>query len=137
MTQNLFTVEKDTGSLYGIVSLDLLLFCGMIEAMLNKILTWKVEGANWVWTGDLPSSISPEEVATRVIEKMVRPELWDDEFRDGFLVKVGQNPKVGMIMILSHSDMKSQDEHLVVLSETVVANAGLHEKAAILKQARE
>lgn len=137
MRQSLFTVGKDTGSLCVIVSLDLILFCGMIETMLNEILTWKVEGANWVWTGDLPSSISPEEVATRVIEKMVRTDLWDDEFRDGLLVKVGQNPKVGMIMILSHSGMKSQDEHLVVLSETVVANAGLHEKAALLKQARE
>lgn len=105
--------------------------------MSKKIITWRVEGANWTWTGDFPSSVSPEEVATRVIETMSKPALWDEAFKEGFMVKVGQNPQVGMIMILSNSLMKSQDEHLVILSETIVANAGLHDKANMLKESRE
>jgi len=105
--------------------------------MPKKIITWKVEGANWIWTGELPSSTSPEEVATRVIETMSKPETWDDGFRNGLMVKVGQSPSVGMIMVVSNSSMKSLDEHLIILSETIVANAGLHDKASILKQARE
>lgn len=105
--------------------------------MSNKIITWKVEGSNWMWTGDFPSTVPPEEVATRVIETMSKPSLWDDAFRNGLMVKVGQNPLVGMIIVLSNTEMRSQDEHLVILSETVVANAGLHAKAEILKKARE
>jgi hypothetical protein len=102
----------------------------------ENLTTWKVEGANWSWTGDLPSTVSPMEVATRVVERLSNPSLWGDGFADGLMVKVGQNPQLGMIMVLSNSEMKSFEEQLVILSEAVVANAGLHDKARQLREAQ-
>jgi hypothetical protein len=105
--------------------------------MKREVLDWTVEGSNWSWTGEFPHDTPPEEVATQVVEMLVRPNKWDDSFRDGLRLKDSRNPHVGMIMVVSHSAMKSQDEHLVVLSATIMANAGLHEKAKILEDASE
>jgi hypothetical protein len=105
--------------------------------MQEEVLDWTVEGSNWSWTGEFPSDTPPEEVATRVVETLVRPSKWDESFRSGLKIKDSRNPHVGMIMVVSNSAMKSQDEHLVVLSATIMANAGLHEKAKILKDASE
>jgi hypothetical protein len=87
-----------------------------------------------MWVGEFPSDMAPEEVATRVVETLVRPSQWDEKFRQGLRLRDSRNPHVGMIMMISNSAMKSQDEHLVVLSSAIMANAGLHDKAKILEE---
>lgn len=101
----------------------------------RKNIVWKVEGSNWSWTGPYPASTPPEEVATRVVETLAKPDAWDESFREGLVVSGGENPKVGMIMMISNSGMKSESEHLIVLSSTIMANAGLHDKARVLDEA--
>lgn len=101
----------------------------------SKEIEWRVEGSNWSWRGNFPSSTPPEEVATRVIEALSRPSGWTEEFISQLTISDGRNPHVGMIMMISNSKMKSPEEHLVVMSSSIMANAGLHIKASQLKDA--
>lgn len=88
-----------------------------------------VEGSNWLWRADLGDDTPADEVATLAIESILR------EGGTGIETSDGQPAKVGLVMMVSHSGMASVAEHLFVLSSTIMANAGRHREAELLRQA--
>ena len=79
-------------------------------------VTWTVYGIDWLEQINLDISSQPVEVATRCVEQA--------------MLSIGDNElDFGIFLELEHSKMKSENEHLIVLSSAVLANAGYHEEA--------
>lgn len=90
---------------------------------MSSSITWTVTGANWQENIQAPVTTSPIEIATSAVEKVwARPSMTE------------QVPSVGFVLEISHQNMKSQGEHIVVLSALVLANAGLHKESAELNR---
>lgn len=94
---------------------------------------WRVEGSNWIWRVSLGKEVEADEVATRAVEDISRWVRGDGPILGMLEIRGDEAPKVGLIMMVSTSEMKSMDEHLVVLSSSVMANAGMHRAANSLK----
>ena len=74
-----------------------------------------------------------EEVATRAIEDIARQVRGEGPVLGSLEARGAEPPKVGVIMMVSNAKMQSIDEHLVVLSSAVMADAGMHRAARVLK----
>jgi len=82
-------------------------------------VTWKVEGArDWFKTIEEDISLSPMEVATKVIEKLLPSELSDN---------------LGLILMVTHDKMESIDQTYVCHTPTVLANAGFYRESKDLQ----
>lgn len=99
----------------------------------EQTTTWTVEGSNWTWSGDLAGTMPADEVATRAVEEVSCWAKGDGVLRGDLKIRGTDMPKVGAIMMVSNLNMGSIDEHLVVLSAAVMANAGMHRAATLLR----
>jgi hypothetical protein len=84
-------------------------------------VTWKVEGAGG-WSKSIQEDISipPIEIATKVIE---------------LVNEQGLDCELGLILMVTHDQMKSVDQTYICHVPTVLANAGLYEESARLQNA--
>ena len=82
---------------------------------------WKVEGAEWEDYLIAPLDMNPDEVATRVVERIAEHILKANptQFAELF----------GMVMIVSNPEMKSEDQHIICYSPLILANCGLYKQA--------
>jgi hypothetical protein len=86
-------------------------------------ITWKVSGSNWQEIIQAPVTACPMEIATSAVENIwTRPHTGEN------------SPSVGFVLEISHERMKSEGEHVIVLSALVLANAGFHEESAELNR---
>lgn len=99
----------------------------------SKVVTWLVEGANWTWSMPMDEDTPAEEIATRAIEDIARQVRGEEPVLGLLAARGAEPPKVGVIMMVSNEKMQSIDEHLVVLSSGVMADAGMHHAAKVLK----
>lgn len=90
---------------------------------MSRTITWQVAGANWQEKIQAPETTSPIEIATSAVEK-----VW------GKSTVNEVRPSLGFILEISHQNMKSQGEHIIVLSALVLANAGFHTESAELNR---
>ncbi len=100
--------------------------------MKNKV-TWCVEGSNWTWRREIGEDVAADEVATQAVEDIARWGGGTGPLFGTLEIRGEDIPKAGLIMMVSNSRMKSSEEHLVVLSSSIMANAGLHQAARVLK----
>ena len=98
-------------------------------------VVWTTKGANWECKFKAPISTCAMEVATKAVEEVWNNsgEEWKQSDGVNIRIKNGGTPTIGAIMVIKHSRMKSRDEHLMVYSSMVLANAGFHEAAAKLE----
>ena len=89
------------------------------------IVTWTIEGVNWQKSIKASINSNPTEIATQCVENLIN-SLEDDEDVD-----------FGAILILHHNKMKSEDEHLVLYTPHVLANAGYYTDAEELGKAAD
>lgn len=106
--------------------------CGNMTRVNDKV-TWCVEGSNWTWRKEMGGNCEADEVATQAVEDIARWGRGDGPLLGELEIRGEDMPKVGLIMMVSTSAMRSVEEHLVVLSSSVMANAGMHRAARILK----
>jgi hypothetical protein len=82
-------------------------------------VTWKVEGASdWFKTLEEDISLSPMEIATKVVESLTPSELSDN---------------IGLILMVTHDKMESIDQTYVCHTPTVLANAGFYKESKNLQ----
>ena len=82
-------------------------------------VTWKVEGASdWFKTLEEDISLSPMEIATKVVESLTPSELSDN---------------IGLILMVTHNKMESVDQTYVCHTPTVLANAGFYKESKNLQ----
>jgi len=88
-------------------------------------VTWKVEGAaDWSSTIVDDISCSPIEIATKVIER----ELKSPQSKgDGMIF--------GLVLMVTHDQMKSVDETFICHVPTVLANAGFYRESTAIQKA--
>ena len=109
---------------------------------MKKKITWTVHGINWTYRVLGDQNTCPLEITTRAIELIWAndtadaTELWKklDSETESLTIKDEFEPGLGIIVIVKNSEMKSQEEHLVVSSPVVLANAGLHSEASRIQQ---
>lgn len=106
---------------------------------MNKEITWTVHGINWDYQVLGNQDTCPLEISTRAVELIWNSddsELWKglDSEREHLNVKEEVEPGLGIVVIVKNSEMQSQEDHLVVSSPIVLANAGLHSEAARIQK---
>jgi hypothetical protein len=85
------------------------------------IVKWNLKSADdWTESIFLDRNSSPHEVATQCIEKR--------------LANKKLNTDLSIILELSHSKMVSDAEHFILLTSTVLANAGFYSLASELER---
>lgn len=84
------------------------------------IVTWTVEGVNW--SQQLRGSVdaSPSEIATKGLEKTIDNLAEDGELEFGAIIRV------------YHDKMTSEDEHIIIFTPSILANAGMYDEAESL-----
>jgi hypothetical protein len=80
---------------------------------------WTLVGAGWSQSISLDRDTDPVEVATRCIELKLLEEV---------------DTNLGIILELFNSEMASESEHLILLTATVLANAGLYSLASEIEE---
>ena len=95
---------------------------------LNNInVEWKVEGANWTQTICDSVNCAPIEIATKIIENTFNLKkafnASDSDYVSG----------LGIILMVSHDQMKSADEIFICHTPTVLANAGFYRESELLQ----
>lgn len=100
----------------------------------QELLDWIVRGPAWVFLARRRADFCPVELATTAIES-----LWSDD--DGEAWKSGREEdgqliidddakrSVSIALIVENSAMASRDEHIIIPSCLVLANAGFHAEA--------
>jgi hypothetical protein len=86
------------------------------------VVAWTVKGPNWEETLNVTENIDVVEIATRALELKLKRE---NSSKIGF--------DLGIILEVWNNEMKSELEHFVVLTSSVLANAGLHFEARELE----
>lgn len=93
----------------------------------THIVKWTVEGANWQQSVNSDISSPPIEIATRVIESAFALKKAFNTTDNNFVLGLG------IILMVSHDNMKSTDEIFVCHTPTVLANAGLYKESNLLQ----
>ncbi|MEY4342443.1 MAG: hypothetical protein RL736_236 [Pseudomonadota bacterium] len=88
------------------------------------IVTWTAKGADWKQSIKAGIDSNPGEIATQCVENLMT-SLKDEDDEASF----------GAIIGISHSRMKSDDEHYFMYAPLVLANAGFYEDAEALEKA--
>jgi len=87
-------------------------------------VTWKVEGAaDWSSTIVDDINCSPIEIATKVIERELKN---CQDIDDGVIF--------GLVLMVTHDQMKSVDETFICHMPTVLANAGFYFESTQLQK---
>jgi hypothetical protein len=104
-----------------------------------KEIIWTVHGINWTYkvVGDL--NTCPVEIATRGVEfiwKKDNSELWKDMDPSCETLELAPEtePGLGIIVVIENSEMTCTEEHLVVSSPVILANAGLYSESARIQK---
>ncbi len=84
---------------------------------------WFLRGPDWIENINLDEEYEPIEIATRGLEQKLKKHSYNLTFN------------LGIILELFHSEMKSELEHFVILTSTVLANAGFYSEATSLEKA--
>jgi hypothetical protein len=93
----------------------------------NSNIEWKVEAANWTEIVLAPSDCHPIEVATLAIEKLYKLKNIFHITNSNYILGLG------VILLVSNTEMKSADEIFVCHVPTVLANAGHHNDSRFLQ----
>lgn len=88
------------------------------------IVTWSVEGVDWIQKLKADVSTDPNEIATRGIELIIKS-----------LGKSIEEIHFGAVLRVFHSKMKSEDEHWIIYAPAILANAGYYKDAEELEKA--
>jgi len=88
------------------------------------IVTWTVKGSDWQQSIKANINSNPGEIATQCVEKLINT-----------LKEEGDEASFGAILGISHSQMKSDEEHYFMYAPLVLANAGFYEDADALEKA--
>jgi hypothetical protein len=87
-------------------------------------VTWKVEGAaDWSSTIQDDINCSPIEIATKVIEREIKN-----------FSSYGEGIAFGLLLMVTHDQMKSVDETFICHMPTVLANAGFYFESTQLQK---
>jgi|694.fasta_scaffold00095_64 hypothetical protein len=84
------------------------------------VVKWNLKSAGWTESILLDKETPPIEVATQCIEK---------RFADQSL-----STDLSIILELNHSEMNSESEHLILLTSSILANAGFYSLASELER---
>jgi hypothetical protein len=102
---------------------------------------WTVEGAGWNWVCEGSTSDLPDEIASLCMDDLKSEKIevangifYSDETNEP-LLDLAEEVGVGMVLKVMHDKMKDIGDHHFLLSETVLANAGLYEEADMMKEA--
>jgi hypothetical protein len=88
------------------------------------MMTWCLKGPNWESCISTNESLDASEAASRCLEKKQKQESPHSR-RD-------LNFDLGIILELSHSDMKSELDHFVISTPLILANCGFYNEASYL-----
>lgn len=106
----------------------------------NNLINWEIRGPNWVFGLKAPADCDPIEIFTQCVETVWADiESWKLDYIEGQSTGLlkntdGKSPRISVILVLSNSLMTTKEEHLVVSTPMVLANAGLHNEAARLEK---
>jgi hypothetical protein len=105
-------------------------------------LLWQVSGGNWTFQRRAGANICPIELATLGVESVARSvaegENWKNDLGStGCSLETDDDeyPWVGFVLLVENNAMQNSDEHIVVRSSVVLANAGHHSEARRLEEA--
>lgn len=84
------------------------------------IVKWDLKSADWIESILLDRETPPHEVATRCLEKR--------------LTNKNLNTDLSIILELGHSEMSSDSEHFILLTSSILANAGFYSLASELEK---
>jgi hypothetical protein len=88
------------------------------------IVTWTAKGADWKQFLKADIDSNPGEIATQCVENLMASLIEEDD-----------EASFGAIIGISHSQMKSDEEHYFMYAPLVLANAGFYEDADALEKA--
>ena len=88
------------------------------------IVTWTAKGADWKQSIKADIDSNPGEIATQCVENLMASLKEEDD-----------EASFGAIIGISHSRMKSDEEHYFMYAPLVLANAGFYEDAGALEKA--
>ena len=88
------------------------------------IVTWTTKGVDWKQSLKANIDSNPGEIATQCVENLITSLKNEDD-----------EVSFGAIIGISHSKMKSDDEHYFMYTPLVLANAGFYEDAEALEKA--
>ena len=102
-------------------------------------INWRVKGNNWTFDLMAPPDSDPMEIFTQCIEQLWGGiEQWKfTGSHQGVLTIEGEEPVLGVVLMLENSNMKSYQEHLVIATSVVLANAGLYNDSTRLEKSWE
>jgi hypothetical protein len=104
------------------------------------LIDWKIKGPNWSFDIKAPADCDPMEIFTQCLEQVWADiESWKLDYIQGQspgILETTDNdyPRLSVLLVLENSLMRSKEEHLVVSTPLVLANAGLHMEAARLER---
>lgn len=101
----------------------------------TAIVTWTVQGANWIWKKRACKNACPMELATVSLEDVwsKNPEI-QDYIKSKYLITKDDNLTLGLTMSVTHSQMKGETKGVSICSITALANAGYYNEAKELQQ---
>jgi hypothetical protein len=83
-------------------------------------VTWNIEGADWAHEIIAPIDSIPIDICTQAIESLIKKKSKEISF--------------GLVMIVHHELMKSENEYFVCYTPLALANAGYHDIAKKIQQ---
>jgi hypothetical protein len=103
-----------------------------------KTTLWTVHGINWRYKLLGSETNCPIEVATRAVELLWSSDptdLWKQlKETEELDVATDEDPSLGIIVMVENSLMHNKEEHLIVSTPIILANAGLHGEASRIQK---
>lgn len=107
-----------------------------------KNIKWKIRGPNWVFRFEASEDSDPMDLFTYCLEHIWgEVEDWklssshtNPPINASLKTKNQEEPKLSVLLVLENSNMSTKEEHLVVSTPLVLANAGMYNEATRLEK---
>lgn len=98
-------------------------------------VTWTINGPNWLWKKRTSTLVCPMELATQALEDVwsKKPEI-QGTIKSKYLCPGHDEAILGLTLKLTHSQMKTPAEEILVCSIKALANAGYYDEANELQE---
>lgn len=100
----------------------------------NRSISWEIRGSRWTYSLEAEASADPMELATTVLEEMfgVAMKLGTGS---GMLTNEDEDEvEFGIFVVVVNENTIDPEDHILIPTTTILANAGYHEECAKLEK---
>ena len=100
----------------------------------NKLVAWEIRGSRWTYSLVAEANADPVELATSVLEEIFGGDRETETSSGVFTNDDAGELELGIFLIVVNENTSDPEDHILIPTTTILANAGYYKECAKLEK---